>query len=122
MVLYEKEVRTAVKKGSLPKDMFKRFDNVFIALDATKDLGLFDIKKIKSSEERTYYCLRKGKFRAIFYLEKDYYHTDKSTLIKRSLFEFYENMVDWEIVKQFEEKEKKGKSAFYSAEEILKKI
>lgn len=52
----------------------------------------------------------------------DYYHADKSTLIKKSLFEFYENMVDLDIVKQFESKEKKGKTSFYRAEDILNKI
>jgi len=74
MVSYEKEVGKAVKKGSLPKEIFKRFDNVFIALDTTKDLGLFDIKKLKSSGGRTYYRLRKGKFRALFYIEKGNYY------------------------------------------------
>lgn len=74
MVSYGKEVRKAVKKGSLPKEVFKRFDNVFIALDTTKDLGLFDTKKIKSSGERTYYRLRKGEFRALFYVEKGNYY------------------------------------------------
>jgi len=49
----------------------------------------------------------------------DYYHADKSTLIKKSLFEFYENMVDLDIVEQFESKEKKGKTSFYTAEDIL---
>lgn len=52
----------------------------------------------------------------------DYYHADKSTLIKKSLFEFYENMVDLDIVKQFESKEKKGKTSFYRTEDILNKI
>ncbi len=74
MVSYEKEVRKAVKKGLLPKEIFKRFDNVFIALDTTKDLGLFDIKKIKSSGDRIYYRLRKGKFRALFYIENGSYY------------------------------------------------
>jgi mRNA interferase RelE/StbE len=74
MVYYENEVKKAVKKGILPKEVFKRFNNIFIALDTTGDLGLFDIKKLKSSEKRTYYRLRKGKYRAIFYIEnKNYY-------------------------------------------------
>jgi len=74
MIYYENEVKKAVKKGTLPKEIFARFNNVFIALDTTGDLGLFDIKKLKSSEKRTYYRLRKGKYRAIFYIEdNDYY-------------------------------------------------
>lgn len=73
MVFYENEIRKAVKKGSLPKEIFNRFNNVFIAIDATKDLGLFDIKRLKSSGQRTYYRLRKGKYRAIFYIENGNY-------------------------------------------------
>ena len=74
MIFYEKDVKRSVKKGIIPKDIFRRFNNAFIALDNTNDLGLFDIKKLKSSEQRTYYRLRKGKYRAIFYIENgDYY-------------------------------------------------
>ena len=74
MILYEDSIKKAVKKGTLPKEVFQRFNNVFIALDTTNDLGLFDIKKLKSSEQRSYYRLRKGKFRAIFYIEKKNYY------------------------------------------------
>ena len=44
-----------------------------MALDLTKDLRLFDIKQLKTSKEteRTYYRIRKGKYRAIFYLDGD---------------------------------------------------
>jgi mRNA interferase RelE/StbE len=74
MVYYEDDVKKAVKKGILSKEVFKRFNNIFIALETTGDLGLFDVKKLKSSEKRTYYRLRKGKYRAIFYIEnKNYY-------------------------------------------------
>ncbi len=74
MILYEGSIKKAVKRGTLPKEVFQRFNNVFIALDNTNDLGLFDIKKLKSSEQRSYYRLRKDKFRAIFYIEtKNYY-------------------------------------------------
>ena len=74
MIRYEDGIKKAVKKGALPKEVFKRFHNVFIALEATNDLGLFDIKKLKSSEQRSYFRLRKGKFRAIFYIEKKNYY------------------------------------------------
>lgn len=73
MVVYEANVKKALDKGSLPKDIFLRFNNVFIALDTTNDLSLFDIKKLKSSEKRTYYRVRKGKYRAIFYVADNSY-------------------------------------------------
>ncbi|OGL45211.1 MAG: hypothetical protein A2161_21370 [Candidatus Schekmanbacteria bacterium RBG_13_48_7] len=74
MVVYEENVEKSVAKGSLPKDVFERFNNVFISLDTTHDLSLFDIKKLKSSEKRTYYRVRKGKFRAIFYIENNNFY------------------------------------------------
>jgi mRNA interferase RelE/StbE len=74
MVFYEGTIKKALDKSSLPKEVFKRFNNVFIALDTTQDLSLFDIKKLKSSEKRTYYRVRKGKYRAIFYIEADNYY------------------------------------------------
>jgi len=74
MVFYEENVRKAVAKGSLPKGVFERFNNVFIALDTTHDLSLFDIKKLRSSEKRIYYRARKRKYRAIFYIEKNNYY------------------------------------------------
>lgn len=74
MIFYEKAVKRAIRKGLLPKEIFKKIDKVFVVLDATKDLDLFDIKQLKSSRERTYYRLRKGKFRALFYIDEgDYY-------------------------------------------------
>ena len=50
----------------------------------------------------------------------DHFHEDKSTLIKKSLVELYENVLDLNEIKKFEAKEKKGKVSFSSAEEILK--
>ena len=49
----------------------------------------------------------------------DHFHEDKSTLIKKSLFELYENVLDLNEIKKFETKEKKGKVSFLSAEDIL---
>jgi mRNA interferase RelE/StbE len=74
MVFYEESVKKSVLKGLLPIDIFKKFNNVFISLDTTHDLSLFDIKRLKTSEKRTYYRVRKGKYRAIFYSEGDSYY------------------------------------------------
>ncbi len=48
-----------------------------------------------------------------------HFHEDKSTLIKNSLFELYENVLDLNEIKKFEVKERKGKASFSSAEDIL---
>jgi mRNA interferase RelE/StbE len=73
MVKYEDEVLKSIKKSKLPKDIFILFHHAFIALEKTNDLNLFDIKRLRSNIKRTYYRLRKNKYRAIFYIENDNY-------------------------------------------------
>lgn len=50
----------------------------------------------------------------------DYFHEDKSALIKKSLVELYENVLDLNTITEFEEKEKKKKVSFSTANDILK--
>lgn len=73
VIKYSDEILKKIKRSLLPKEIFIHFNNAFISLDFTKDLNLFDVKQLKISEEkqRIYYRLRKGKYRAIFYLEAD---------------------------------------------------
>jgi len=74
MVFYEESVQKSLKKGDIPKQLMLLFHNAFLSLDLTKDMTLFDIKKIKGSFRRDYFRLRKNKYRAIFYIFKnDYY-------------------------------------------------
>ena len=73
MIQYEDEIVKRITKRLIPEDIFVHFNNAFIALDLTKDLQLFDIKQLKISKsiERIYYRLRKGKYRAIFYISEN---------------------------------------------------
>ncbi len=74
MILYEKAVQKAFKKGDIPRKTITFFHNAFLSLDLTKDLNLFNITKIKGNYKRDYYRLRKGKFRAILYIDNnDFY-------------------------------------------------
>lgn len=50
----------------------------------------------------------------------DYFHEDKSALIKKSLVELYENVLDLNTITRYEEKEKKKKVSFTTAADILK--
>ncbi|NOY53879.1 MAG: hypothetical protein GXP58_09705 [Deltaproteobacteria bacterium] len=50
----------------------------------------------------------------------EHFETDKSALIKKSLLELYENLVDLEFIEEFERKEQKGEVSFVPAGEILK--
>jgi mRNA interferase RelE/StbE len=71
MVYYDKNLQKALNKGDIPKQILKLFHHAFQALDLTKDLNLFDIKKLKGNFKRDYFRLRKGKYRAIFYIENN---------------------------------------------------
>ncbi|WP_217157593.1 type II toxin-antitoxin system RelE family toxin [Turneriella parva] len=76
MIQYEDAVKKSYKKGKLPKLIFEQFHHAFQALELTHDLSIFDIKALKgdAGDERLYFRLRKGKYRAIFYVENaDYY-------------------------------------------------
>lgn len=50
---------------------------------------------------------------------KKYYNCDSSSLIKRSLWDYYEEIKDKEIIKEFEEKEKSSKESFIKIEDIV---
>jgi mRNA interferase RelE/StbE len=74
MIYYEKEVQKAIRKGDIPKPTLKLFHHAFQSLELTKDLNLFDIKKLKGNFKRDYLRLRKGKYRAIFYIDDDIFY------------------------------------------------
>jgi mRNA interferase RelE/StbE len=71
VIRYAEDIAKRIGKGSIPQDIFLHINNAFTAIDVTKDMSLFDIKQLKMSKEtsRIYYRLRKGKYRAIFYIE-----------------------------------------------------
>ena len=73
MIQYAEDIAKRISKGLIPADIFMHLNNAFTAIDITKDLSLFDIKQLKMSKEneRIYYRLRKGKYRAIFYVDGD---------------------------------------------------
>jgi len=73
-IIYEDEILRQIKKGKIPKDIFELFDHAFVALDTTNDLNLFDIKRLRSNSKRSYFRMRKNKYRAIFYIEDKNYH------------------------------------------------
>jgi len=52
----------------------------------------------------------------------DYYEEDKSNLIRHSLKEMYEDIIDRAIIDDYEKTEKKKKPKFVGAEEIKKGI
>ncbi len=51
----------------------------------------------------------------------NYYDEDRSKLLKKSLMEMYETLIDKKVIAQYEAKERSKKVRFHTAEEILKK-
>ncbi len=52
----------------------------------------------------------------------DYYNEDRSKLVKKSILEMYETLVDRKLIDKFELKESQKKVHFHSSEEVLKTI
>jgi hypothetical protein len=52
----------------------------------------------------------------------DYYEQDKSSLLKYSLKELYEDIIDKEIIDEYEAKEKNGKIKFIDTSIIMNMI
>ena len=51
---------------------------------------------------------------------KKYYNCDSSNLLKKSLWDLYEEIKDREIIEEFEDKEKVLKTELIGIEDILK--
>jgi predicted transcriptional regulator len=52
----------------------------------------------------------------------DFFNEEKSTLIKHSINEMYEDIVDREVIRKYETKDKKKKTVFINSEAILQDI
>lgn len=52
----------------------------------------------------------------------EYFDEDKSTLIKHSILDLYEDLKDIEIIENFEKRENQGKVKFTDSKDVLKKL
>jgi hypothetical protein len=50
---------------------------------------------------------------------KKYYHCDSSSLLKKTLWDLYEEIKDRDIVDEFENREKASKTKFVKIDDIL---
>ena len=55
----------------------------------------------------------------ILKLLKDHYNCDASTLLKKSLWDLYEEIKDKEIIEDFEKREKGKKANFFQIDDLL---
>lgn len=56
---------------TVPRKTATTVHNAFLSIDSTRDLALFDIKVMRGDFRQSYYRLRKGKYRATFYVDDD---------------------------------------------------
>ena len=70
-VVYSKRVGRRVRKRKLPSDVWVDFRDAFKSLADTKNFRLFDIKKLTDKGQYRYYRLRLGRYRALFWIEKE---------------------------------------------------
>jgi len=68
VIEYKEAILKAVRKGKIPDKIFLQVHNCFQAIERTGDLSIFDIKKIKGEYRFDYFRLRKGNYRAIFFM------------------------------------------------------
>jgi len=52
----------------------------------------------------------------------EHFDEDKSTLIKHSILDLYEDLKDMEVIETFEKREKQDKVKFTSSKDILKHL
>ena len=65
--------------------------------------------------------LNKKEEQALNFL-KNHFHCDSSTLIKKSLWELYEDLKDREIIEEFERNEGLKNVEFISGDDLLKSL
>lgn len=69
MIEYDIRILKEVEKGKLPGRVFEQIHHCFQALEKVGDLSIFDVKQIKGEYRNSYYRLRKGQYRAIFFFD-----------------------------------------------------
>ncbi len=55
----------------------------------------------------------------VLYYLKDHLHYDTSALLKKALYELYEDIKDKEIIEEIEDRSKKSTLKFYSIDELF---
>jgi hypothetical protein len=119
MVKYAEDIVKRISKGLIPHDIFLHINNAFTAIDVTKDLSLFDIKQLKMAIISL--RLNKNEEEMVNFLS-EYYEQDKSSLIKYSLKELYEDIIDKQVIGEYEKREKNGEINFVNSNEIMDMI
>ena len=70
-VRYSKSVAKVVKKYQLPKEIWVDFCDAFEALAASRNMRLFDVKRLVAKGPYVYFRLRIRNYRALFHMDNE---------------------------------------------------
>lgn len=76
-VRYSKSVGRTVKKHQLPKEIWVDFYDAFEALASSRNMRLFDVKKLVAKGPYVYYRLRIRNYRALFHMDNEYIYVEE---------------------------------------------
>ena len=68
-VRYSKNIAKKVKRHQLPKEIWVDFRDAFDAFASSRNMRLFDIKKLVTKGPHVYFRLRIRNYRAIFHMD-----------------------------------------------------
>ena len=68
-VLYGRKIQKKVRKHQLPKEIWEDFRDAFQTLASSRNMRLFDVKKLVAKGPYVYFRLRIRDYRALFHMD-----------------------------------------------------
>ena len=76
-VRYIQNIAKKVKRHQLPKEIWEDFRDAFEAFAASRNIRLFDIKKLAAKGPYVYFRLRVRNYRAIFHMDNEFIYVEE---------------------------------------------
>ncbi|GEM_PF-148959 len=75
-VRYSKDIEKEVRRHQLPKEIWVDFRDAFEAFAASRNMRLFDIKRLATKGPYVYFRLRIRNYRAIFHMDDEFIYVE----------------------------------------------
>lgn len=76
-VRYSKNIAKKVKRNQLPKEIWVDFRDAFEAFASSRNMRLFDIKRLVTKGPYVYFRMRIRNYRAIFHMDDQYIYVEE---------------------------------------------
>lgn len=76
-VRYSKDIAKKVKRHQLPKEIWVDFRDAFDAFASSRNIRLFDIKRLVTKGPHVYFRLRIRNYRAIFHMDDQWIYVEE---------------------------------------------